>query len=102
MQLARRAYLFVLPWSLKHLGGVNQVVINLGLEMQRAGIFEPVVLITDWNATVPVWEEVTDIENCSLANRPYHQSMNFKEKVAYWVWERSFRSAFQQFCLEYG
>ncbi len=101
MQLARRAYLFVLPWSLKHLGGVNQVVINLGLEMQRAGIFEPVVLITDWNATVPVWEEMHGLKTVRWRIRPYHQSMNFKEKVAYWVWENSFRSAFQEFCSEY-
>jgi len=101
MQSARRTYLFVLPWSLKHLGGVNQVVINLGLEMQRAGIFEPVVLITDWNATVPIWEEMHGLKTVRWRIRPYHQSMNFKEKIAYWVWEQSFRSAFQEFCSEY-
>lgn len=100
MQSSRRTYLFVLPWSLKHLGGVNQVVINLGLEMQRAGVFEPVVLITDWNATVPAWEEIHGLKTVRWRVRPYHQSMSLKEKVAYWVWEQSFRPAFLEFCAE--
>ena len=101
MQSARRTYVFVLPWSLKHLGGVNQVVINLGLEMQKAGVFEPVVLITDWNSAVPVWEEMHGLRTVRWRIRPYHQSMNIKEKAAYWVWEQSFRPAFQEFCSEY-
>ena len=101
MESARRTYLFVVPWSLKHVGGVNQVVINLASEMQKSGVFEPVVLITDWNATVPVWEEMYGLKTVRWRIRPYHQSMNVKEKIAYWVWERSFRPTFLQFCLEY-
>lgn len=101
MESARRTYLFVLPWSLKHLGGVNQVVINLAREMQKAGIFEPLVLITDWNAKAPVWEEMYGLKTVRWRIRPFHQSTNFKEQLAYWLWERNFRPAFRRFCREY-
>ncbi len=100
MQLSRETYLLVLPWSLEHLGGVNQVVINLGREMKNSGTFEPVVLITDWNATVPIWEEMQGLKALRWRIRPWKYNMSIKERIAFWVWERSFRPAFQRFCIE--
>ncbi|WP_256368826.1 hypothetical protein [Acidovorax sp. SRB_24] len=40
-------YVFVVPWSLEHVRGVNQIVINLATEMDRAGSFKPIILIDD-------------------------------------------------------
>lgn len=44
------SYLFVLPWEITDLGGVNQVVINLCHEIQSHNHYEPVLLLNDWSA----------------------------------------------------
>lgn len=41
-------YLFVLPWDLHHLGGVNEVVKGLYAEMAGSERFEPIVLVNSW------------------------------------------------------
>lgn len=51
------SWLFVLPWSLDHVGGVNQVVLNLSREAVRDGRYRPIVLVADWAAVLPVWGE---------------------------------------------
>jgi L-malate glycosyltransferase len=43
----RPGWLFVLPWSLQEIGGVNQVVDNLFRCFRRAGDFTPCVLVTN-------------------------------------------------------
>jgi glycosyltransferase involved in cell wall biosynthesis len=95
------AYLFVLPWSLQHLGGVNQVVINLAREMQRAGSFEPIVLIDDWNAPEPVWEHIHGLRTVRWCIRPFGLRMGIKERLAFGWWLRKFRPAFRGFCEEH-
>lgn len=42
------SWLFVLPWDLHHVGGVNQVVMNLAHEMGRGGRLTPLVGINKW------------------------------------------------------
>ena len=44
----RPGYLFVLPWDLHHVGGVNQVVVNLWRELERGGSMEPLLMVIDW------------------------------------------------------
>ena len=46
-------YLFVLPWPFQSPGGVNQVVLNLYRECERAGRYEPLILIIDWSSPRP-------------------------------------------------
>jgi glycosyltransferase involved in cell wall biosynthesis len=101
MQLSRQTYLFVIPWSLEYLGGVNQVVMNLGRELQKSGIFEPVVLITDWNATEPILEEMHGLKTVRWRIRPWKPDMSIKERIAFWLWQLRFGSAFREFCLEH-
>jgi glycosyltransferase involved in cell wall biosynthesis len=48
-------YLFVLPWSLEHVGGVNQVVLNLARQVRRDGRLRPLILMNDWSEPRPVW-----------------------------------------------
>ena len=92
-------YLFVLPWALHHAGGVNQVVIDLGLEIQKLGVFRPLVLITDWHAKKPVWEEVHGLETVRWRVYPYpSNSAEIKERIAYQLWKWKFRSKFRDFC----
>lgn len=91
-------YLFVLPWSLVHLGGVNQVVINLAREMVKSGTFEPIVLIADWDAVDPFWEEVHGLRTVRWRIHSYQATMSLKERIAFFLWERRFRPAFQRFC----
>ncbi|MBA3805451.1 MAG: glycosyltransferase [Acidobacteria bacterium] len=44
----RPALLFVLPWELHHVGGVNQVVINLLYQTERRGGHHPLLMINSW------------------------------------------------------
>ena len=52
-------YVFILPWDLHHLGGVNQVVINLYDEVLAAGEMNPLIMVNRWSAFRPV-EAVVD------------------------------------------
>jgi glycosyltransferase involved in cell wall biosynthesis len=52
---AAKTWLFVVPWDLRHSGGVNQVVINLYKECAQQGKYRPLVLVLDWNARSPVY-----------------------------------------------
>ena len=99
---AGAVYLFVLPWALSGLGGVNQVVINLAREMQRQGHFEPLVLIADWNATTPIAGSEHGIATLRWRIRPYHAGMGPGERLAYLLWERRFSRALQRLCRERG
>jgi len=97
----RPTYLFVLPWSLVHLGGVNQVVINLAKEMIRHETFEPIILVADWHAPNPVWEVVHGLRTVRWRVRPSHAGMKLKERVAFLLWKKSFSLAFKRFCDEH-
>lgn len=96
----RPVYLFVLPWSLRHIGGVNQVVTSLARQMQAEGEFEPLVLTSDWGAPVPAFEEIHGIRTVRWRIRPFARGMGIKEAIRYRWWERSFRSTFARFCAE--
>lgn len=91
-------YVFVLPWSLAHLGGVNQVVINLATEMRRSRDFEPLVLVTDWSATEPHWSESHGIRIIRWRMRIYDADARWWKRLAYAVWELRFRRRFRSFC----
>jgi glycosyltransferase involved in cell wall biosynthesis len=46
-------FLFVMPWELYQLGGVNQVVINLIHRMRQSPAYEPLILINSWDHVEP-------------------------------------------------
>lgn len=97
----RPVVLFVLPWSLRAIGGVNQVVTHLAQQMRDAGNYEPLVLMADWDAAEPVFEEIHGIRTVRWQVRPYERAMGIKGKLAYTLWERRFRKQFAQFCREH-
>ena len=45
---ARQSYLFMLPWTLSSLGGVNQVVKNLYSQMESTGQYNPIIMVNSW------------------------------------------------------
>jgi len=45
----RATYLFVTPWSVTDVGGVNQVVLNLYHEFQARGVYTPRLLVMSWS-----------------------------------------------------
>ena len=100
MNTAIPNYLFVLPWSLEHAGGVNQVVINLAREIKKGGSFDPLVMICDWAATSPIWGESHGLRTVRWRVRPWQPDMSLKEKLSYWLWESRFRSKFRRFCID--
>ncbi len=91
------AYLFVLPWSPQHVGGVNQVVLNLAKEMKRHQSFRPIILVTDWSATLPVWDVVDGIEMVRWRVHALAQSMGVKARMALAIWLAAFRSKIKRF-----
>lgn len=97
----RPVYMFVLPWSLEHGGGVNQVVLNLAREMQRDGAFEPLLLVMDWNAARPQWGESMGIPMLRWRVRPYMSPLGWRQALAFRLWETRFRPAFLRLCRRY-
>ena len=95
-------WLFVLPWSLIHVGGVNQVVINLASHMAATGSYEPIVLVTDWEAPAPIWEVIQGVKVVRWRIRTLNAGMGFKKKLVFNVWKWSFGRSFRRFCKEHG
>lgn len=94
--------LFILPWSLVHAGGVNQVVINLARQFQIVSESETIVLITDWDAIDPVWERVHGVRTVRWRIRTFDITMSLKDRFSYWLWESQFRKKFDSFCSDHG
>jgi glycosyltransferase involved in cell wall biosynthesis len=46
-------FVFVLPWELQEIGGVNAVIINLWREMERHGRFRPLLMVNSWEHRTP-------------------------------------------------
>src|SRR5437879_2580026 len=46
-----RTYLFVVPWSVTDIGGVNQVVLNLYRHFETGGVYTPKILVKSWHRT---------------------------------------------------
>ena len=97
----RPVVLFVLPWSLRAIGGVNQVVTHLAQQMRDAGEYEPLVLMADWGAPQPVFEEIHGLRTLRWQVRPWQRAMGLKARLAYTLWERRFRKQFARFCREH-
>jgi len=98
----KKTYLFILPWPLKAIGGVNQVVVNLVREMEAANEFSPLVLIHEWDATHPIFEDVHGIKTVRWRIRSYHEDMGLKERLMFFIWSMRFAQKFQQFCNDYN
>lgn len=47
----RKSYLFLLPWSLAAVGGVNQVVENLMRQVKQDGRYKPMLMVNSWGDT---------------------------------------------------
>ena len=45
----KESYLFLLPWSLESVGGVNQVVENLFRQMKLDGKYDPMIMVNSWD-----------------------------------------------------
>ncbi|MFN3438994.1 MAG: glycosyltransferase family 4 protein [Acidovorax sp.] len=95
------SYLFVIPWGLHHVGGVNQVVISLAAEMVRAASFKPIFLIDDWDAPNPVWEKFGTMDVVRWRIRTLTPGMGLQQRCMYALWKRQFGSAFKKFCADH-
>jgi glycosyltransferase involved in cell wall biosynthesis len=96
--VTRPVVLFVLQWSLRYAGGVNHVVTQLAQQMRAGGAFEPLVLMADWDAPEPVYEEIHGVRTVRWQLRARHHGMGVKARLAYALWERRFRKQFARFC----
>ncbi|MCW5640803.1 MAG: glycosyltransferase family 4 protein [Rhodoferax sp.] len=94
-------YLLVVPWSLEHQGGVNNVVINLAHEINRVGTFEPLVLIVDWGSIDPVWGQSHGLTTVRWRIRSPLDGDGLKGHLGYYLWLPRFMAAFRAFCAEH-
>ncbi len=71
-------YLFVLPWGVEAVGGVNEVVLNLYDEINRGGKYRPMILVNRWACVKPEMQLVDgrDIINLRL-RAPYSSERTF-------------------------
>lgn len=99
-QVSTPSYLFVLPWSLEHLGGVNQVVISLSKELKRQGVVRPLVLILDWTAKVPIFGTTHGIDTVTWQVRDWYPDYGLAERLKYLIWNYTFARRFRRFCLK--
>lgn len=80
-------FVFVVPWGLHHAGGVNQVVLNLAREFQQNGHFEPVIWVTDWAATTPVYFQTFGLRAMRWRLRPPPEGGPVA-RFRHWLWRR--------------
>ena len=59
----KESYLFILPWSLSSLGGVNQVVENLYRQMKLNGKYDPIIMVNSWSDTKIRKENIIGIDH---------------------------------------
>ncbi len=91
--------LFVLPWSLECIGGVNQVVIKVAQTFQQQGYASPIILIMDWHAKKPIWGEIQGLKTVHWRIRSHHTKMGIKERIVYSLWEKKFTNKFKKFLI---
>jgi len=77
-------WLFVLPWDVHHTGGVNQVVMSLYRECERAGRMRPLIMVLD-----PTGSSIDEAElrgfNCIhlRVNAPAHNGITARGVLSY-------------------
>jgi glycosyltransferase involved in cell wall biosynthesis len=75
---------FVLPWDLREVGGVNEIVKNLFAEFERSKRYRPIVLINDAAHAVPSEQEVAGRHTIYLRIRPpWDRTAPLRNALAY-------------------
>ena len=80
-------YLFVVPWHLHHVGGVNEVVHRLHDQLRDRHGYSPLVFIPDWEKRRMCHEKVAgeEVFSLRLQGPTVRRSFRFKERLTYWV-----------------
>lgn len=81
---SRGSYLFILPWSLTAFGGVNQVVLNLHKEMNKNGLYVPLIMVNSWRDTGIRKEKLDNIDHFFFRMRsPWNKSRKIINFIAF-------------------
>ncbi|MCB1922374.1 MAG: glycosyltransferase family 4 protein [Gammaproteobacteria bacterium] len=76
--------LFMLPWSLSAVGGVNQVVINLAREAAKHGRLRPIIFSMDWSRPEWQYSEVEGIQwVCGRQLSPLGHGRTLRHSIAF-------------------
>ena len=79
-------FLFVLPWDLNHLGGVNQVVGNLYRQAQETDRWRPMLLVSNWAHPKPAYQEVEGRTTAYVRLRsPWSKSRPWKALISFLI-----------------
>lgn len=80
------AYLFILPWSITSLGGVNQVVENLYGQMETDGRYKPILLVNSWHDRNIRKEKIKGIYHYFFRLRsPFYHPNKIKNLLVFFV-----------------
>lgn len=78
------SYLFILPWSLTAFGGVNQVVLNLHKQMNKNGLYVPLIMVNSWHDTGMRKENLDNIDHFFFRMRsPWNSSRKIINFIAF-------------------
>ncbi|MFG6416562.1 glycosyltransferase family 4 protein [Roseateles sp. DC23W] len=97
--MSQPTYLLVVPWALHHVGGVNQVVLNLARSALRDGRFRPLILIADWNAREPIFEEFQGISTVRWRIPGWTPRGVARAMFDRWISRPRFNRRFAAFCV---
>ena len=77
-------WLFVVPWELHHVGGVNQVALNLAAEMRSRNDVEPLIAVNTWGQKHFLRDEYEGIQVIRLwSPTPWTESRRLLNLVRY-------------------
>lgn len=79
-------YLFVLPWGVEGIGGVNEVVLNLYDEIIKGGKYRPLILVNKWSCKKPLSQIIDGREIVNLRLRsPYSSERTFLRLLFFFI-----------------
>ncbi|MDY0093814.1 MAG: glycosyltransferase family 4 protein [Candidatus Vecturithrix sp.] len=97
----KESYLFILPWPLTSLGGVNQVVENLYKQIKLNGRYVPLILVNSWDDTRIRRENLNGIDHYFLRIRsPWETNSRISGLLKYALWFYSSRRTLVNFLQE--
>lgn len=80
----RGRYLFILPWSLDSIGGVNEVVKNLYYQFKINQKYEPIIMVNSWNDIVSRKDNISGYDHFFLRLRnPFNRKNLFRNFILF-------------------
>jgi glycosyltransferase involved in cell wall biosynthesis len=84
MKTRLKGWLFVLPWSMDKIGGVNRVLDDLSREFNDSEIFKPYIMTSSWESKVPEIIEKDNYTEIRYRLRPFPKRLDMSFFIFLW------------------